>query len=265
MSQNFTLITGASSGIGLDLAAVMAAEGHNLLLIARSMNLLERAASTLAGRHKVHILVFSCDLSKPPDIQALLEFIKEKQLYIEILINNAGFGTYGLFSETDWQSESDMIQVNIHALVHLTKKILPGMIEKNYGRIMNVASTAAFQPGPLMAVYYASKAFVLSFSEALSNELTNTKISVTTLCPGPTKTGFQKTAGLDSSRLMKVTKTSDSYMVAQYGYKKMMLGKRLAIPGFINYISAHLVSLFPRALILKFVRLIQERTKQKIA
>lgn len=262
MQKNVVLITGASSGIGLDLASVAAESGYNLLLTARRGEVLEKAATTLAARYKVQVEIFACDLTRPESADELLQFAAEKGLSIEILINNAGFGTYGFFHETDWQDESDMIMLNIHALTHLTKKVLPGMINKNSGKILNVASTAAFQPGPLMAVYYASKAYVLNLSDALYNELSGTKVTITTLCPGPTSTGFQTRAQLNSSRLMKVTAVSDSYSVARYGFSMLLKGKRVAVPGIINKVGTIFGLLLPRSIILKVVRLIQSKMKE---
>lgn len=160
--------------------------------------------------------------------------MREKEIEVEVLINNAGFGLYGEFANTDFEEELKMIQVNITALTALTKRIVPDIIKRKRGKILNVASTAAFQPGPLMAVYYASKAYVLSFSEALANELNDYNITVTTLCPGPTKTGFSEQAQLGESILFYRMKVMDVKSVAKMGYRGLMKGKTIVIPGFQN-------------------------------
>jgi short-subunit dehydrogenase len=175
-----------------------------------------------------------------------------------VLVNNAGFPVYGLFNETDLEVELEMLQVNVIALTALTKLFLKGMVERRYGRILNLASTAAFEPGPLMAVYYASKAYVLSFSEALANELRGTGITVTTLAPGPTRTGFQKRGQLEDSRLVQ-GEIADAQSVALAGYRGLMAGKTLVIPGFTNKLIPLIVRVSPRGMITRVVRRMQER------
>src|SRR5206468_12638550 len=177
---------------------------------------------------------------------------------IEVLVNNAGFGLGGEFAETEVTRELEMIQVNIAALTHLTKLFLPAMIRRRSGRILNVASTAAFQPGPLMAVYYATKAYVLSFSEAIADELRDSGVTVTALCPGPTDTGFAVAARLESSRLFNMAKPMSSAAVARVGYEAMKRGKRVVIPGMRNKLLAQSIRVTPRRMVTTFVRKLQE-------
>jgi short-subunit dehydrogenase len=177
---------------------------------------------------------------------------------VDVLVNNAGFGLNGRFAETDLDRELAMIQVNIAALTHLTKLFLKPMVERGRGRILNVASTAAFQPGPLMAVYYASKAYVLSFSEAIAEELGGTGVTVTALCPGPTATGFAEAAEMTNSRLFKLKKPMTSMDVAKAGYRAMQRGKRIVVTGAMNKLLAQSVRISPRALVTKVTRTLQE-------
>src|SRR5687768_6198056 len=252
------LVTGGSGGIGLELAKVLARNGFDHVLVARNRDTLEAAAGQLEGKFAVKAHVFAADLRRPDAPEAIFDFLQNENIPIEILINNAGFGLGGEFSETELQRELDMIQVNIGALTALTKLFLPPMIKRRSGRVLNVASTAAFQPGPLMAVYYATKAYVLSFSEALAEELRNTGITVTALCPGPTQTDFADTAEVNSSRLFNTFGIADAADVAKYGYDAMMHGKRLAIPGFKNKLIAQANRIAPRALSAKIARIAQE-------
>src|SRR2546423_6004428 len=197
------LITGASSGIGLDLARLVAADGNNVVLVARSGDKLAELAAELESKHHIRAFVAPIDLADPGAPEELYHVLEEQGIAIDILINNAGFGTHGPFAEADLAAQMQMLQVNVAALTQLTWLFLQPMIRRKQGRIMNVASTAAFQPGPFMAVYYASKAYLLSFSEALANELHGTGVTVTTLCPGPTITGFQHRAGLEGMGIFR--------------------------------------------------------------
>ena len=253
--RSTALITGASSGIGLDLAHLFAADGHDVVLVARSEQKLRELAKELEAKHGITATVITADLAKPDVPQQIFVIAPP----VDILVNNAGFGTSGKFTETDLRAELDIIQVNVTALTHLTKLFLPPMLQRGRGRILNVASTAAFQPGPLMAVYYATKAYVLSFSEALGEELRGTGVSVTALCPGPTATGFQKTANLGTEALLKVMRPESSMDVARAGYRGLMRGKRVVIPGVKNKIGVHSLRITPRAVVTKVVRALQER------
>jgi short-subunit dehydrogenase len=186
------LITGGSGGIGLEVAKVLGRKGFDLVLVARTRDSLEAAAGQIEGKYEVKVHVFAADLRRREAPEAIFDFLRNEGIAVEILVNNAGFGLGGEFAETKITRELEMIQVNIAALTHLTKLFLPAMIKAKSGRILNLASTAAFQPGPLMAVYYATKAYVLSFSEALAEELRHSGVTVTALCPGPTRTDFAR-------------------------------------------------------------------------
>ncbi len=250
------LITGAWSGIGRELALLFARDGYNLVLVARSAAKLAELAEDLKREHGTSIRVLAKDLSNPaaPD-EIYSELAPDSS--VDSLVNNAGFGTRGPFWETSLAAELEMMQVNMVALTHLTKLLLKGMLERRSGKILNVASTAGFQPGPLMAVYYATKAYVLSFSEALANELKGSGVSVTALCPGPTETGFSQRAGMRDSRLFRGT-TMDARTVAQIGYRALMQGKPVVIPGLRNRLLAFSVRLAPRAAVTRITRRLQE-------
>jgi uncharacterized protein len=252
------LVTGGSGGIGLELAKVLARNGFDLVLVARKRDTLEAAAGQLEGKFDVRAHVFAADLRRREAPQEIFDFLQNENIPIEVLVNNAGFGLGGEFSETAVERELEMIQVNIVALTHLTKLFLAPMIKRKSGRVLNVASTAAFQPGPLMAVYYATKAYVLSFSEALAEELRNSEVTVTALCPGPTDTDFADTAEMGESRLFNTFGIADAADVAKYGYDAMMSGKRLAIPGIKNKILAQANRLAPRSLSARIARIAQE-------
>lgn len=252
------LITGASGGIGYELALLCARDGFDCILVARSHEKLNALAARLESEFRVKTLVLAKDLSNPSAVDEIYEEISAASLPVEVLVNNAGFPVFGLFSETDLDDELEMLQVNVVALTQLTKLFLRGMIERRYGRILNLASTAAFEPGPLMAVYYASKAYVLSFSEALANELGGTGVTVTTLAPGPTRTGFQKRGQLEDSRLVQ-GQIADAQSVALAGYRGLMAGKTIVIPGFTNKLIPWIVRISPRGVVTRVVRRMQER------
>ncbi len=231
--KEITLITGASGGLGEEFARLCAADKSDLVLVARSADALSALAKELTKAHGIHAIVIAADLSDPESIERITKELTKKKLSITMLINNAGFGQYGLFAQSDAESLASMMDLNIKALTMLTRALLPEMIKRKHGRILNVASTAAFPPGPLMAVYYASKAYVLSFSVALSNELKGTGVTATCLCPGPTNTGFAMHAGLKKSRLFRgLLMQADD--VARIGYKACLRGKTIIVPGFRN-------------------------------
>jgi short-subunit dehydrogenase len=257
MKRETVLITGASSGIGLELAKIFATEKYDLVLVARDANKLNEIAKELTEKFGSRVTVLSKDLNHPSSPKEIFEKLQKQQMNVSILVNNAGFGLFGKFTETDWAQESQMIQVNIHALTSLTKLFIPSMIEHGRGKILNVASTAAFQPGPLMAVYYATKAYVLSFSEALAEELEEDGISVTALCPGPTKSGFQKMAKMEKSRLVR-GKIDTAESVAQQGFNGLMRGKRVIVTGCMNKIMASSVRFMPRRAVTKLVKAAQK-------
>lgn len=253
------LITGASNGIGLELAKVHASKGGNLVLVARNKTKLDELKAELERQYKITVYTIGKDLSLPLAAQEVYDEIKSQQIQIDYLVNNAGFGDFGMFVETEWNKELQMISLNITTLTHFTKLYVRDMVKRGSGKILNVASTAAFQSGPTMAVYYATKAYVLSFSEALDNEVSNKGVSVTTLCPGPTESGFQAAAAMEESNLVKGKKLPSSREVAEYGYASMMKGKTVAIHGMMNYLMANSVRFLPRALVVKVTRMIQDK------
>ncbi len=248
------LITGASSGIGLELARVFARERYDLALVARSVARLEEIASELREKNRVAVDVIACDLSLP---EAPAE-VHRQAGRVDALVNNAGYGLYGKFAAFPVAEDLNMMHLNMDAVVALTALYLPSMIEARQGRILNVASTAAFQPGPLMALYYASKAFVLHFSEALANELQGAGVTVTALCPGPTESGFQDRAAMRESRLAHLG-MMDSKAVAEAGFRGMMAGKTIVIPGMRNKIVPQLLRVSPRKIVTAVVRKLQDR------
>ncbi|HPS70809.1 MAG TPA: SDR family oxidoreductase [Bacteroidales bacterium] len=256
--NNTALITGASSGIGLDLAKIHAKLGGDLVLVARNKQKLLEIKNEFESNYHIEVVVIEQDLSRKDAAQEVYNQTKQQGISIDILINNAGFGDFGFFAETDWFKEYEMISLNIVALTQLTKLYAQDMISNGSGRILNVASVAAFLPGPKMAIYYATKAYVLSFSEAIANEFAANGITVTTLCPGPTDTGFEKAAALEESGLFKKQKVVSSMPVAEFGYKAMMKGKTVAIPGFTNKLLTKLILFVPRSWVVKAVRYIQD-------
>lgn len=253
------LITGASGGIGEELAKLLASKGNDLVLVARSGDKLQRLAESLTAAHKVQVHCLAVDLSTASSAAQVESFLESKKLSVDVLINNAGFGTFGPFVESDLAVELSEIQLNVTTLTHLTRLVLPAMVRRGKGRILNVASTAAFQPGPMMAVYYATKAYVLSFSEALANELKGTGVTSTCLCPGPTRTGFNERARLgNGGMLSKKSVMMDAATVARRGYDGMMKGRRLVIPGLLNKMLAHSTRMGTRGLSASIVRRIMD-------
>jgi uncharacterized protein len=259
--KNTALITGASNGIGLELARVHASKGGDLVLVARNKSKLDELKAELEKQFKVSVFTIGKDLSAIDSAREVYDETTKQNIQIDYLINNAGFGDFGMFVETDWSKELQMINLNITTLTHFTKLYLKEMVKRRSGKIMNVASTAAFQSGPTMAVYYATKAYVLSFSEAVDNEVSDKGVTITTLCPGATESGFQAAAAMEESNLVKGKKLPTSKEVAQYGYAAMMKGKTVAIHGMINYLMANSVRFSPRALVVKLTRKIQDKAK----
>jgi len=251
------LITGASSGIGLELAKVHASKGDDLVLVARNKTKLDELKSELESKYKITVYTIGKDLSSAIAAKEVYDETTKQKIEIDYLINNAGFGDFGMFVESDWTKELKMINLNITTLTQFTKLYSKEMVSRKSGKIMNVASTAAFQSGPMMAVYFATKAYVLSFSEAINNELSDKGVTVTTLCPGATESGFQEAAEMEESALVKGKKLPTSKEVAAYGYKSMMSGKTIAIHGLMNWIMANAVRFTPRALVVKITRKLQ--------
>jgi uncharacterized protein len=248
MGKQRALITGGSVGIGAALADVFAAHGHDLILVSRNREKLEARGEAVRKQFGVDVVCVAEDLAVPDGARRLYEAVSARGLDVYHLANNAGVGLYGKFATTDLNAELKMIQLNVTSVVDLTKRFLPAMIARREGRILNVASTAAFVPGPWMSVYYATKAFLLSFSQAIDYELKSNGITVTTLCPGPTESEFKVRAGSQRSRLFEAF-VMDAPRVARAGYDGMMQGKAVAIPGMRNKLIPVAARLAPRTLI----------------
>jgi uncharacterized protein len=255
MSSNrkIALITGASSGIGKALAENFAKDGYDVILAARSISKMESQAAELEKRYSITATAIAADLESDEGAANLYKEIKNRGFTLNALANNAGYGTFGEFKDSTLQSELAMMQINMTAIVVLTKLFMPDLLATN-GKIINTASTAAFQPGPYMAVYYATKAFVLSFSEAIAAELEGTGVTVTALCPGPTASGFQDKADMHASALVKNKNLPTSEEVAALGYQAMQRGQRVYIPGIINWLMVQSLRLTPRSLVTKIVK-----------
>jgi hypothetical protein len=252
------LITGASGGIGHELAKLFARDHHNLVLVARSAEKLSQVAAELQA-HGVTVKTIVLDLALPVAPKFLYDQLQRENIAIGILINNAGYGAFGEFAAMPEAEILGQIHLNITALTHLTRLFLPAMIERHAGRIMNVASTAAFQPGPLMAVYYATKAYVLSFSEAIANEVRKSGVTVTCFCPGATHTGFAERAGTQDSRIFKQFGAMPAAKVALDGYHALMQGRTIAISGAHNWAIANSVRFAPRSLVTAISRWVAEK------
>lgn len=252
------LITGASGGIGYELAKLFARDRHNLVLVARSADKLSQVAAELQQRG-VSVKTFALDLGQPPAAKFLFDRLKQEGTAVDILVNNAGFGTYGEFAEMSLEEILGQISLNITALTELTRLFLPPMIARHGGRIMNVASTAGFQAGPLMAVYYATKAYVISFSEAIANELQDSRVTVTCFCPGATHTGFASRAGTEKARLFKQFGGMSAEKVALDGYRALMKGRTLAISGAHNWLVAESTRFAPRKMVTAVSRWVSEK------
>jgi short-subunit dehydrogenase len=248
MTRKTAIITGASAGIGTHLAALFAKDGHDVVLIARRKDKLEELAQKLKSAHSIEATTLAFDLGKSEAPQQIFEALKDKQ--IDFLVNNAGFGSNGSFAELDMARELEMVQVNVTSLLHLTRLFLPKMIERKFGRILNIGSTAGFQPGPFMATYYASKAFVNHFTEALWFELQDTGVTATVSCPGATATEFANVAGNENSNLFKQPGIATADGVAKEAYDAMVAGKKLIIHGAKNKVAYQSLRVAPRSVVL---------------
>jgi uncharacterized protein len=260
LAPRTALITGASSGIGLELAHLFAHDGYRLVLTARSRGALRELGDELQSRHSVEVRISPKDLAHPSSPVELYQELQEAGIVLDVLVNNAGFGGNGPFLKTDWNNEAEMLQVNLVALTHLTKLFLP-QIRAREGKLLNVASVAGFLPGPYMAVYYASKAYVVSFTEALAEELIGTGTTVTCLCPGPVQTNFQERAQTADTSLANNPLLVDVREVARIGYEGMKQGKRLVIPGWKNRAVVESLRLSPRNLVTRMVSRMQQKKK----
>lgn len=252
-NTNWAIVTGASSGIGKEFAHIFAENQVNLVIAARNENALVSLADELTTKHKVKILIFPGDLSQQSIVIDFVNFVSEEGVKPEYLVNNAGFGDFGYFTETNWAKEEKMIDLNMKTLTYLTKTYATQMKEKGSGRIVNVASGAAFQPGPLMAIYFATKAYVLHFTEAVAEELSGSGVTLTALCPGPTESNFWKAAGKQNGLSFVPGRMPSSRVVAEYGYAAMMRGQRVAVQGITNRLGAFLVSFVPRRLVTRMI------------
>ncbi len=255
------LITGASSGIGLELARLFAADGANLVLVARSEGKLHELADELQQKHGIEALVVPADLSDPESPQSIVDRIAEHGWLIDVLVNNAGFGEHGYFEQVPLERQMNMVQVNVASLVRLTHLLLPGMVERGKGGVLNVGSTASFVPGPTMSIYYASKAFVRSFTEAIHEELRGTPLKISCLCPGPTDTGFVKEAKLGGTTIAATAVAVEG--VASAGYRGFRRNQAVVVPGLSNKLMAFSVRLTPRWLVRRIVTSIQPLPPRK--
>ncbi len=260
-NQQTALITGASGGIGYELAKLFARDRHNLVLVARSGDKLVQLANDLQGQCRITVKTVAIDLAATLSPQFLFDQLRREGIQIDVLVNNAGYGNFGEFANLPLDDALGQINLNITALTALTRLFVPSMVERHSGKIMNVASTAGFQPGPLMAVYYATKAYVISFSEALANELSKSGVTVTCFCPGATETGFAMRAGNDKTRLFQKLKPMNVKTVAADGYRGLMKGKTLVISGVRNWLVAESVRFAPRKTVTAISRWITEEQK----
>jgi uncharacterized protein len=248
MTRKPALITGASSGIGAILAELFAKDGHDVVLVARNTEKLAALAERLQSQFSIGTYVLSADLAKPEAAQSMFDDLARRGVTVDFLVNNAGFGTNGDFLDLPLDKELEMIQVNITALVQLCHVFGTSMRQRGFGRILNIASTAGFQPGPYMATYYASKAFVISFSEALAYELEASKVTVTCCCPGATATAFAERSGSSSAKMFNSPMVAKPEAVALHAYRAMLAGRRVTVHGALNRIGTLSVRFAPRSL-----------------
>lgn len=260
LATRVALVTGAASGLGYELSLLLARDRYNLILVDIDKDNLESAKASIHKEFPVKIELLIKDLSSLNVAQELFDEIGDT--VIDVLINNAGFGIYGTFSNTDWDRESDMLNLHIMTTTHLTKLVLKGMLERGSGKILNMSSLAAFQPGPLMSLYYASKSYILSFSEAIANELIGTGVTVTALCPGQTKTSFQNVVSEGAVSENKISFNMGCPQdVAKYGYEAMQKGKTVAIPGVFNQFLSKIPRFVSRKTATAVIRKIQEKNR----
>jgi len=253
------LITGASKGIGKDLAKVFAKNGYSLILIARTTLELENLKNNLLQEYQCEVKILSVDLNQMDSVDIICNTFSKELSDLDILINNAGYGIMKKFHELDESDVDGIVNVNMRALTKLTYRILPYMLAKKSGKILNVASTAAFVPGPYMAMYFASKAFVLSLSEALFEEYRKDGITVSTLCPGVTRTSFQKRAGMENSRMVSgMLPIMSSDTVAKMAYDGLLKNKRVIVTGWFNKVTILLMRFIPNSIILKFNAMLEK-------
>jgi short-subunit dehydrogenase len=257
MSKETVLITGASSGIGLELARFFAADGSDLVLVARTEEALRKLATDLGQKHGIQVRVLPKDLTDPKAPAQIYEELTAAGVNVDVVVNNAGFGAMGTIHDLPLKKQQDMIQVNVTALTELTRLFLPGMVLRKRGGILNVASTASFQPGPNQACYFATKAFVLSYTEGLAEELSGTGVVASCLCPGATVTNFGAASGMEETWIFKAG-AMDAVSVARQGHAGFRAGRVIVITGFTNFLGTLLVRIFPRFVVRKVVHLLQK-------
>ena len=248
------LITGASGGLGLEFTKIYAREGYDLVVIARSEGKLYKLKNELETQYGCHVWVLAQDLSQPDAAYEVFNYTLEKNITVDTLVNNAGFGDFGNFWEVDAQRQTNLLQVNIMALVQLTRYFLPGMVERGCGSVLNLSSVAAFSAGPRMCLYYASKEFVRSFSEAVAEELRGTGVTVTALCPGPTATGFERAAQMRNSHMFSMFKPASAKTVAEVGFRAAQKGKVLCYYGLPTHAVNIAARLLPRSVCRRFMK-----------
>lgn len=259
-TRRTVLITGASSGIGKSFAEIFAKEGYRVVLAARNEEKLNELAGDLQSRFGTTTLVVPVDLARSGGASELYDSIARSEIVIDVLINNAGIGSYGFLHEQDARTELEMLQLNVHSLSHLMMLFLPGMVARRSGRILNIGSTTSFYACPLSANYSASKAFVLSLTEAVAGEVRGTGVSVTALCPGATATDFFRKAKMDKQKVSAAGALMDAAKVARIGYEALMKGKTFVVPGMQNWLLAQAPRLFPRSMVTRITRSVLERT-----
>jgi hypothetical protein len=252
--EKYALVTGASSGIGYELAKLFAHDGKNIVVVARSQDRLEKLKTEIENKSGTKVIVLVKDLSKADAPQEIFSELEKKNINVDVLVNNAGFPVHGKFAETDLKEELNMIQVNITALTHFTKLFMKKMVDNKSGWILNVASTAGFSPFPLFSIYAATKAYVLSFTEALANELQGTGVSVTCLCPGPTDTRFYERGDAGNAKFAKTMKMMDAAKVASIGYTALKKGRTMVVAGLVNSSLMFALRLTPRKIATRYTR-----------
>jgi short-subunit dehydrogenase len=259
MPAKFVLITGATSGIGLALAQVFARQGYDLVIVSRKQEDLIKTATELKNQFGGKIITLAKDLSQAGAAQEVYDEIQRQNIDVDILVNNAGYAEHGFFKDVPLEKELSLVQLNMASVMVLTKLFLDNMLKRNSGRILNLGSTASFQPGgPLMSVYYATKAFVLSLTEAIAEEIKDSKVTVTALCPGPTRTAFQNKAKIHDTLLIKTNMMSADH-VAEIAYRGLMRGKTIVIPGWMNKLQIQALRIAPRVLVRKVIYNLQKK------
>jgi len=259
MNNKTALITGAASGLGFEFSNLLAKDSYDLYLVDIDQKLLDKTKIHLQELYNIEVELICKDLSCVDASEQVFQHVNSTP--IDVLINNAGFGLFGSFIDTNWERECDMLNLHVMTTTQMTKLFLKGMVKRQSGKILNISSLAAFEPGPLMSIYYASKAYILSFSEAIANELKGTGVTLTTLCPGPTKTRFQDVVSNSSSKNKIKINLASAEKVAKIGYKAMLDGKEIVIPGLLNKVLAFLPRLIPRNKVTSIVRKIQEKNR----